>query len=124
MSWQSKLQKCVALFTIEAEYIVVTEASKEMLWMKRFLLELGLSQEEYIVWCDSQSALDLSKNATYHARTKHINVRYHWLCDVVEKQSMKLKKIYTNKNPSDMMTKVVSKEKFVFCTKLADMSSN
>ena len=57
--------------------------------MKRFLLELGLSQEEYIVWCDSQSALDLSKNATYHVRTKHIDLRFHWLQDVVEKNLVK-----------------------------------
>ena len=79
ISWQSKLQKCVALSTTEAEYIAATEASKEMLWMKRFLLELGLSQLAYVVFCDSQSAMDLSKNSMYHSRTKHIDVRYHWL---------------------------------------------
>ena len=89
MPWQSKLQKCVALSTTTAEYIAAIEAAKEMLWMKRFFLELGLSQEEYIVWCDSQSTLDLSKNTTYHARTKHIDVRFHWLQDVVEKNLVK-----------------------------------
>jgi hypothetical protein len=46
VSWQSKLQKCVTLFTIEAEYIAATEAGKEMLWMKRFLQDLGLKQDE------------------------------------------------------------------------------
>ena len=76
----------MALSTTKAEYITATESTKEMLWMKRFLLEFGLSQEEYIVLCDSQNALNLSKNATYHSRTKHIDVRYHWLCDVVENQ--------------------------------------
>ncbi|GKV15591.1 hypothetical protein SLEP1_g26368 [Rubroshorea leprosula] len=84
VSWQSKLQKCVALSTIEAEYIVATEASKEMLWMKRFLQELALKQKEYVVFCDSQSAIDLSKNTMYHARTKHIDLRYHWLRLVTE----------------------------------------
>lgn len=58
-SWQSKLQKCVALSTTEAEYIAAVEASKEMLWLKRFLQELGLKQGEYVVLCDSQSAMDL-----------------------------------------------------------------
>ena len=62
VSWQSKLQKCVALSTTEAEYIAATEAAKEMLWMKRFVQELGLMQDEYVVFCDSQSAMDLSKN--------------------------------------------------------------
>uniref|UniRef100_A0A2N9IIJ6 Integrase catalytic domain-containing protein n=1 Tax=Fagus sylvatica TaxID=28930 RepID=A0A2N9IIJ6_FAGSY len=67
VSWQSKLQKCVALSTTEAEYIAATEAGKEILWMKRFLQDLGLKQDEYVVHCDSQSALDLSKNSTYHS---------------------------------------------------------
>ena len=66
VSWQSRLQKCVVLSTIEAEYIVTNEAGKEMLWFKRFLQELGLKQEGYVVNCDSQSAIDLSKNSMYH----------------------------------------------------------
>lgn len=75
----------------KAEAIAATEAAKEMLWMKRFpymkVRQLGVRQDEYVVFCDSQSAMDLSKNATYHSRTKHIDVRYHWLRDVVDKQS-------------------------------------
>jgi hypothetical protein len=56
--------------------------------MKRFLLELGVRQDEYVVFCDSQSAMDLSRNATYHSRTKHIDVRYRGLSYyVVDKQS-------------------------------------
>ena len=77
VSWQSKLQKCVALSTTEAEYIAANEASKEMLWMKRFLQELGLTQDKCVVHCDSQSVIDLSKNAMFHSRLKHIEVRYH-----------------------------------------------
>ena len=50
--------------------------------------------------------MDLSKNATYHSRTKHIDVRYHWIREVMEKQEMKLKKIHIDGNPSDMMTMV------------------
>ena len=124
VSWQSRLQKCVALSTTEAEYIAATEAGKEMLWMQRFLQELGLKQDEFVVHCDSQSALDLSKNATYHSRTKHIDIRYHWIREVMEKQLMKLKKIHTDKNPSDMMTKVVTREKLELCKELAGMDSN
>ncbi|KAL9254347.1 Retrovirus-related Pol polyprotein from transposon TNT 1-94-like protein [Drosera capensis] len=103
VSWQSKLQKCVALSTTEAEYIAATEAGKELLWLTRFLLELGMQQEEMVVFCDSQSAIDLSKNDVYHSRTKHIDVRFHWLRDAIEKQKMKLKKIHKDKNPSDIV---------------------
>ena len=82
-----------------------------------------VSSKEYVVYCDSQSAMDLSKNATYHARTKHVDVRYHWIREVVEKNLMKLEKIHTDKNSSDMMTKVVSKGKLELCSKLAGLNS-
>ena len=49
--------------------------------MKTFFKELGMKQDEYVVYCNSQSAIDLSKNATYHSRTNHIEVRYNWICD-------------------------------------------
>ena len=77
VSWQSKIQKCVALSTTEAEYIAMNEARKEMLWLKQFLEDLGQKQGLCLLYCDSQSVMDLSKNATYHGRTKHIARRYH-----------------------------------------------
>ena len=121
MSWQSRLQKCVALSTTEAEYIAAAEAGKEMLWMKRFLQELELQQDRYVIFCDSQSALDLSKNSMYHARTKHIDIRYHWIRSVVDTAHLQLSKIYTNDNAADMMTKVVTREKHALCARLAGM---
>ena len=90
--------------------------------MKRFLQELGLKQREYVVLCDSQSSMDLSKNAIYHAHTKHIDVRYHWLRDVIEDRRMKLKKVHTDKNGADMLTKMVPGSKLEVCCKLAGMS--
>ena len=77
ISWESKLQKCVALSTIEAEYIAIIEGCKEALWMRKFLEELGLQQKKYVVYSDSQSSIHLSKNSTFHSRSKHIDVRYH-----------------------------------------------
>nr|KYP66486.1 Retrovirus-related Pol polyprotein from transposon TNT 1-94 [Cajanus cajan] len=122
ISWQSKLQKCISLSTTEAEYVAATEAGKEMLWMKKFLQELGLKQEEYIVYCDSQSALDLSKNTMYHSRTKHIDVRYHWIRLAIEKQLFQLKKIHTDRNAADMLTKNVTREKLRQCIELVGMT--
>ncbi|GAB2220383.1 hypothetical protein Drorol1_Dr00008032, partial [Drosera rotundifolia] len=123
ISWQSKLPKCVALSTTEAEYIAATEAGKEMLWIKRFLQELGISQPEYQVHCDSQSALDLSKNAIYHSRTKHIDVRYHWIREVMEQQQLTLVKISTKENPADMLTKIVTRDKLKLCADIAGMDT-
>lgn len=123
VSWQSRLQKCVALSTTEAEYIAIAEAGKEMLWLKRFLEELGIKQKEYKIHYDSQSALDLSKNPMYHSRTKHIDIRYHWIREVVEKQLLKLVKIHTKKNPADMLTKMVPREKLQLCRDIIKMDS-
>ena len=82
-----------------------------------------MKQGEYVVCCDSQSAMDFSKNATYHARTKHVDVRYLLIREIIEKNLMKLEKIHTNKNPSDMMTKVMSKEKLELYSELAGLNS-
>ena len=126
VAWQSKLQKCVALSTTEAEFIAITEACKEILWLKKFLQELGMTQEKYVLHCDSQSAIHLSKNSTFHSRSKHIDVRYHWIRDVLESKSLLLEKIHTEDNPSDMMTKSVSKnklEEFRTLTGLVDIST-
>jgi len=117
VSWQSKLQKCVALSTTEAEYIAATEAFKEILWMKNFLFELGHEQEKYVLRCDSQSAIHLAKNSTFHSRSKHIDVRYHWIRDVMEDKLLQLEKVHTDENWSDMMTKVIPTQKFENCCK-------
>ena len=92
--------------------------------MKRFLQELGLMQDRYVVHCDSQSAIDLSKNAMFHSRLKYIEVRYHWIRLVVEKRLMQLRKIHTEKNSADMLTKVVTKEKLELCARIVGMNSN
>jgi len=70
IAWQSKLKKYVVLSTTETEFIVITEACKEMLWVKKFLQELGFSQEKYVLLCDSQSAIHLGKNSTFHSKSK------------------------------------------------------
>jgi hypothetical protein len=70
--WVSKLQKIVATSTTEAEYVAVTEAGKEMVWLYSFLDELGKKNEKGVLHSDSQSAIFLAKNPAYHSRTKHI----------------------------------------------------
>ncbi|GAA0185895.1 transmembrane signal receptor [Lithospermum erythrorhizon] len=84
ISWQSKLQKCVALSTTEAEYIAITECDKEMLWLKKFFRDVGVKQDKFIILCDSQSSIHLRKNPYFHSKSKHIKIRSHWVRDVVE----------------------------------------
>ena len=115
VSWQSRLQKSVALSTTEAEYMLVVEVSKEVIWMKDFIGELGIRQEEFWLHCDNQSVIHLAKNAAYHSRTKHIQRRYHWLRERVEDKDFALTKIHTEENLSGILTKVLLVEKLDMC---------
>ncbi|GJR20718.1 putative RNA-directed DNA polymerase [Tanacetum coccineum] len=124
VSWQSRLQKCVALSTTEAEYMAATEACKELLWLKRFLQELGFKQQRYAVLCDNQSAIHLAKNSMFHKRTKHIDIRYHWIRDAIEDGMFELNKVHTDDNASDMLTKVVAREKLKVCCSIAGMANS
>jgi hypothetical protein len=112
ISWVSKLQSVVALSTTEAEYMAATQACKEAIWLKRLLAELNVEQDEFVIHCDSQSALHLAKNPAFHSRTKHIDVQYHFVRDVIEDGVVRLQKIHTDVNPADILTKPVTREKF------------
>ncbi|GMI77269.1 hypothetical protein HRI_001396200 [Hibiscus trionum] len=120
---QSRLQKCVALSTTELEFIVATEACKEMLWMKKFVHEVDFTQERYVLYCDSQSAIHLGTNSTFHARSKHIDVRYHWIRDVLEAKLLELEKIHTDDNGANMLTKALPRVKFEACCLTSDMEA-
>ncbi|KAL2243545.1 UNVERIFIED_CONTAM: Retrovirus-related Pol polyprotein from transposon TNT 1-94 [Sesamum indicum] len=75
VSWKSQLQNIVALSTTEAEYIAMTEAIKEAIWLKGLISEIGFMKNKTLVFSDSQSGIQLCKNPVFHYRTKHIDVR-------------------------------------------------
>ena len=94
---------------------------KEALWMRKFLEELGLQQEKYVVCSDSQSAIHLSKNSMFHSRSKHIDVRYHLTRDVFKSKQLYLEKIHTGGNGSHMLSKCLPKEKLEACRQRAGL---
>ncbi|MCO5592584.1 hypothetical protein L7F22_046587 [Adiantum nelumboides] len=100
----SRLQKIVALSTTEAENISATEASKEAIWLGRLVIDFGLPAYAPVLGCDSQSALCLAKNAMFHARTKHINMRHHFIQQVLDDGLVTLTKVKTQDNPADVLT--------------------
>lgn len=118
ISWRSVLQATVALSTTESEYMAMAEGVKEALWLKGLMYDLGMKQDSVDLWCDSQSAIHLAKNQVHHVRTKHIDVRYHFVRDVIEDGDISLMKVHTSDNPADMLTKVVSDSKFQRCLTL------
>lgn len=107
VSWRSALQKVVALSTTEAEYIALSESVKEGVWLKRFAEELGFPQASVEVFCDSQSAIALSKNDVFHERTKHVATKYHFIRDLISVGEVQVLKIATANNPADIFTKVL-----------------
>jgi hypothetical protein len=121
VSWKSTLQSTVALSTTEAEYMAITEAVKEAIWLYGLLEDLGVGQKQLVVYSDSQSAIHLAKNQVFHARTKHIDVRYHFVREILEEEEILLQKIHTAENPADMLTKVVTRAKFEHCLNLVNI---
>eukprot|EP00253_Pinus_taeda_P019611 PITA_19611 len=115
VSWMSKKQSVVALSTTEAEYMAATHASKEAVWLQRLCSSMGLVQGAIRIDCDSQSAIFLAKNPAYHSMTKHIDVQYHFVRDMIEDKKVLLVKVDTLKNTADALTKSVSSEKFSWC---------
>ena len=115
VSWVSQLQKVVTLSTTEAEYVVVSEASKEMVWLENFLKELDKEHNNSVLFCDSQSVIHLAKNTVFHARMKHIQLKYHFIRGLIKDGTLLLEKIRGIENPADMLTKVVTKEKLKLC---------
>ena len=107
--------------TTEAEYIAITKEAKELLLMKKFLQELGLQQERYVLYCDNQSAIHLSKSSTFHSRSKHIDVKCHWICNALEDKLLQIEKIHTDDYGSDMMTKPLPTQKLEICRSVAGL---
>jgi hypothetical protein len=99
------------LSTMEAEYVVSIKESKEMIWLHRFMEELGKKQGNNRLYHDNESSIHLAKNSTFHSNTNHIQIRYHFIRSILEYGYLKLEKIHTSHNPTDMLTKGVTREK-------------
>nr|KYP49649.1 Retrovirus-related Pol polyprotein from transposon TNT 1-94 [Cajanus cajan] len=102
IGWKTTLQPTVALSTTKAEYMSLTERVKEGIWLQGLIDSLGLNVQRCILYCDSQSALCLTKNPVYHERSKHIDVRLNFIRDVIEDKLFSIEKIATVDNPADM----------------------
>ena len=115
ISWMSKQHDVVSFSTTEVEYMAATHACKEAIQLKRLCSDIEFKQGVVTIYSDSQSAIYLVKNQTFHARTKHIDVQYHFVRDMVEDGKVKLEKVETLVNVVDALTKLVHTEKFRWC---------
>lgn len=117
ISWKSVLQSTIALSTIKTEYMAIMEA----IWLQGLLENLWLVQEHVNVYCNSQSIIHLAKNQIYHTCTKHIDVWFHFVREIVDEGKIFLQKIKTVENPANMLTKVMTTIKFQHCLNLINI---
>ncbi|XP_043710424.1 secreted RxLR effector protein 161-like [Telopea speciosissima] len=100
VAWHSKKQESVSLSTAEAEYIAATTTCTQILWMKRQVQDFGMKCDGPIsIKCDNSSAISISKNPVQHSRTKHIDIRYHFLKEQVALNEVRLD-FFSNNRPS------------------------
>ena len=113
MSWRSKKQNTVALSSAEAEYVALSSAAQESLWMRRLNSELGNPPEgPTIILEDNQSAIAMAKNPQFHGRAKHIDIRHHFIREQVSDGIIELKYCPTQEMVADMLTKGLAQQRF------------
>jgi hypothetical protein len=117
-NWSSKKQTTVSLSSTEAEYQALSECAQEAMFTRNLISEItGKHQPPAIIYEDNLGAIFLSKNSQVSARTKHIDVRHHFIRDLIKENKLNIKFIKTENNTADIMTKNVNKESFIKFTK-------
>ncbi|GJY19738.1 copia protein [Tanacetum coccineum] len=111
-SWLSKKQTALAISTTEAEYVSATKACQQALWMKQALIDYDVRLDDVPIMCGNKDAIDLSKNPVKDSRTKHIEIRHHFLRDNVQKGHISIEKVPSVDNIADILTKPLKRESF------------
>ena len=127
VSWSSKKQNTIADSTCAAEYMAVSEAGWELVWLRTLLRELGYeSIKATPLLCDNSAAVLLSADQSFHNRTKHLDVRYHWIRERVDRGELIVGQIATADNIADVFTKALPGPQFLNlrkCLGISDMVS-
>ena len=114
VSWMSEKQNSISLSTAEAEYIDVGSCCTQLLWMQKLLHDYGICQEHLTIYCDNTSVINISKNLVQHSRTKHIQIRHHFIRELVEGGTLTLEFIHTDDQKADLFTKPLDSKRFEF----------
>ncbi|KAK0591893.1 hypothetical protein LWI29_009888 [Acer saccharum] len=112
VSWFCKKQNSISLSTAEAEYIAAGSGCTQLLWMKQMLVDYGFNQGTLTLFCDNMSAINIFKNPVQHSRTKHIDIRHHFIRELVENKCIVLEHVGTNDQLADLFTKPLDATRF------------
>src|SRR5882757_3786446 len=115
ISWFSKKQSRVALSTAESEYVIACSASCEAVWLRKLLSDLFDPQmDATCIHCDNQSCMKLSENPVFHDKSKHIEIRYHYIRDVVQRGAVKIQYVAIDEHIADVLRKPLAWVKFEY----------
>jgi hypothetical protein len=109
IKWVSRKQKCVALSSLESEYIALGDGVKEAKWCQSWINEVLHHQIAAIMLCDNRAAICLTKVDAVHDRSKHIDIRYHFIRDEMNKKNIEVKWVSTKSQLGDILTKCLDK---------------
>ena len=110
--WLSKKQAIVSISTSEAEYIALSSVTQEAVWLRRLLTDLRVSNEPMVLMEDNHGAIAIAMNPIGHARTKHIDIRYHYIREAVHDGMINLHYFPTSEMIADLLTKPLSEGLF------------
>jgi hypothetical protein len=124
VTWSSKKQATTALSTTEAEYIAAASAACQAVWLRRMLADLQQDQQGATeIFCDNKSTISIARNPAFHGRTKHIELRHHFIRELIAEGKITLKYCSTQEQLADILTKALSKEKFCYFRELLGVCS-
>nr|GFB55255.1 hypothetical protein [Tanacetum cinerariifolium] len=114
ISWQCKKQTIVATSSTEAEYVAAASYCRQVLWIQNQMMDYGFNFMNTTIFIDNQSTICIVKNPVFHQRTKHIEIRHHFIRDANEKNLIQVLKIHTDDNVADLLTKAFDGPRFEF----------
>jgi hypothetical protein len=125
VSWCNRKQSSVALSTAEAEYIALSVAVREAVWLHKLLTDLfDHEMDPTTIHCDNQSCVKLSENHVFHDRSKHIEIKYHHIKDIVHRKTVHMQYLPTHEQIADIFTKPLAKTKFEYFHEILGLVEN
>ncbi|GJX91883.1 hypothetical protein Tco_0345209, partial [Tanacetum coccineum] len=124
ISWQCKKQTIVANSTTEAEYVAAAHCCGQVLWIQNQMLDYGFNFMNTMIYIDNESTICIVKNLVFHSKTKHIEIRHHFIRDSYEKKLIQVIKIHTDYNVADLLTKAFDVSRNVFGSKTGSCKIN
>jgi hypothetical protein len=123
-SWASKRRERVAHSSAEAEYVSASETTKQVVWLRKILGDMGEKQDmTTVLFCDNKSAIAMTKNSVFHSRIKHINLKHHYIREAVEDEEVVIKYVKIGDQLADIFTKALPCDKFVYLRELLEMTN-